>query len=82
MEIPSWDLKKINFLEKLLVITSLISPKVGYPYPLVYVDYMTRVDRNLKNLIFQSIREQAIKKLGYKRFEALFSEKFSKEVHG
>lgn len=81
VEFPSWDLNEIDKLEKLLVTTSLISPKLGYPYPLVYVDYLTRVTQNVKDLIFQSIKEQAIKRLGFKRFKSLFSEKFSRSVH-
>jgi len=81
VEFPSWDLNRLDDLEKLLVTISLISPKLGYPYPLVYVDYLTRVDQNIKNLVFQSIKEQAIRKLGFKRFRSLFSEKFSRSVH-
>lgn len=55
IEIPSWNLDNLPILFKLYNFLCRISPVIGYPYPLVYVDQLTRVTKKVSKQLFSQL---------------------------
>jgi len=55
IEIPSWNLENLPALFELYNFLCRISPVLGYPYPLVYVDQLTRVTKKVSSKLFSQL---------------------------
>lgn len=79
VEITKQNISSIDLISSLISYLSLISPKLGYPYPLVYVDRLARLREKDAKPIFKMIENEGYKRLG-KRFGIIFNKKFGESV--
>ena len=78
-EIPKWDLPLQEKLSKIICKLSWLSPKQGYPYPLVYADRLAKVKQDMASDIFRVIEHETHSRLG-KKANLVFDRKFRRKV--